>query len=198
VTTKLILGATTTNDYQTVKFKAHSIKTLDQFQAGQNPYTKKFSIKNAHVLTANLVTQLQYLLAENNTIIGYNPENIIVINEKTFAFLGNECVTQIDNEEIFISYPFSHRDFFVSPELLKIKDLPSYTHYKTAYFSLACLVVYTLLGNNNFYYTYLQTHSNTLDIIQNLDHHPIKHTKLYWLLSRCFITEPEKRTLLFI
>jgi len=195
VNTKLILGATTTNDYQTVKFKAHSVKTLLQYQ-GENPHP---SIKTAHLLTAHLVTQLQYLLHENNTILGYHPENIIVINDQTFVFLGNECVTPIYNEQIFISYPFSHTDFFVSPELFKIKDLPSYVHFKTAYFSLACLVVYTLLCKNDFYDKYLQNPSNTLlDIMQNLDHHSIKHTKLYWLLSRCFIAEPEKRTILFI
>jgi serine/threonine protein kinase len=194
VHTKLILGATTTNDYQTVKFKAHTVKTLLQYQ-GENP---RPSIKTAHLLTAHVVTQLQYLLHENNTIIGYHPENIIVINDQTFAFLGTECVTHLYDEQIFISYPFSQTDFFVSPELLKIKDLPSYVHYKTAYFSLACLVVYSLLGNHDFYDKYLQNHSSDVDIMQNLDHHSINHTKLYWLLSRCFIAEPEKRTLLFI
>ena len=194
VKTKLILGASAINDYQTVKFKAHTVKTLFQFQGENTP----LPIKTTHRLTAHLVTQLQYLLSENTTIIGYHPENIIVINEQTFAFLGNECVTQIDNEQIFISYPFSQTDFFVSPEMLKIRNLPSYVHYKTAYFSLACLVVYALLGKNDFYDKYLQTRCNTVDIMQNLDHHPIKHTKLYWLLSRCFISEPEKRTILFI
>jgi len=194
VNTKLILGATTTNDYQTVKFKAHTVKTLLQYQGEKTSP----SIKTAHLLTSQLVTQLQYLLHENSTILGYHPENIIVINDQTFAFLGAEYVTHIYDEQIFISYPFSHADFFVSPELLKIKDLPSYVHYKTAYFSLACLVVYTLLGNHDFYDKYLQTHSSALDIMQNLDHHTIKHTKVYWLLSRSFIAEPEKRTILFI
>jgi len=194
VNTKLILGATTTNDYQTVKFKAHTVKTLLQYQ-GEPP---RHSIKTAHMLTSHLVTQMQYLLHENSTILGYHPENIIVINDQTFVFLGTEYVTHLYDEQIFISYPFSHTDFFVSPELLKIKDLPSYVHYKTAYFSLACLVVYTLLGNHDFYDKYLQAHSSALDIMQNLDHHTIKHTKVYWLLSRCFIAEPEKRTILFI
>lgn len=195
VKTKLILGATITNDYQIVKFKAHSVKPLLQFQ-GEKTHP---SIKNAHLLTAHLVAQLQYLLHENSTIIGYHPENIIVINDQKFAFLGNECVTQVYDEQILISYPFSHTDFFVSPELCKIKELPSYVHYKTAYFSLACLVIYTLLGNYDFYDKYLQTRDNVLvNIIQNLDHNSIKHTKLYWLLSRCFVVEPEKRALLFI
>ena len=62
VKTKLILGATITNDYQTVKFKAHSVKNLLQFQGENSPHTKKISIKNAHLLTSNLVNQLQYLL----------------------------------------------------------------------------------------------------------------------------------------
>jgi hypothetical protein len=118
-----------------------------------------------------------------------------VINDKTFAFLGSKCVSELDETQTLISYPFSHSDFFVSPELLKITDLPHYVHYKTAYFSLACLVIYTLMADDSFYFKYLQKEETILEFLNN---HPIKHTKLYWLLSRCLDEEPEKRTILLI
>lgn len=191
IKTKIILGATASANYTTIKFKAYSVKTLKQFLE-QKPNT----IQNALLLTSNLADQLQYLLSvEDHTIIGYAPENIIVINDKTFAFLGSKCVTELDETQTLISYPFSHSDFFVSPELLKITDLPHYVHYKTAYFSLACLVIYTLMADDSFYFKYLQKEETILEFLNN---HPIKHTKLYWLLSRCLDEEPEKRTILLI
>ena len=186
---KRIVGSTITDDYQGLKFKAYSVKSLQQFQ--------RVSVASAIQLTSNLVSQLKYLLEiENHCIIGYSTSNVIVINEKTFVFLGSECVTELlDDDQILISYPFSHSDFFVSPEQQKITELPSYVHFKTAYFSLACLVMYTLLGNDDFYYKYLQREASIMDFLNN---HPIKHTKLYWLLSRCLVEEPESRRLLFI
>ena len=187
---KQITGATASDDYKNLKFKAQTVKMLRDYT------NKPLSIHNGAVLIARLSRQLQYLLEhENHTIIGYNPENIIVINDQIPAFLGSECVTQLVDGRLLLSYPFSHSDFFVSPELLQITELPSFVHYKTAYFSLACLVIFALMGNDDFYYKYLQKEICIIDVLNN---HPIKNTKLYWLLSRCLYEEPEKRVILFI
>jgi hypothetical protein len=187
---KQITGATASDDYKNLKFKAQTVKMLRDYT------NKPLSIHNGAVLIARLSRQLQYLLEhENHTIIGYNPENIIVINDQIPAFLGSECVIQLVDGRLLLSYPFSHSDFFVSPELLQITELPSFVHYKTAYFSLACLVIFALMGNDDFYYKYLQKEICIIDVLNN---HPIKNTKLYWLLSRCLYEEPEKRVILFI
>jgi len=50
-------------------------------------------------------------------------------------------------------------------------------------------------SNDSFYFKYLQKEETILEFLNN---HPIKHTKLYWLLSRCLDEEPEKRTILLI
>jgi hypothetical protein len=195
IRTKLIIGATATDDYTHIRFKAQTIKSLPEFLQG-----KKLSIAESAKLTENLAMQLQYLIeSESYTILGYNKENIIVINDKTFAYLGSELITKIeDNEQVLISSPFSTTDFFVSPELQKITSLPAYVHYKTTYFSLACLVIYGLLSSDQFYYNYLLDPLKTSEIIKCLDTHPIKHTKLYWLLSRCLGEEPEKRSIIHL
>ena len=107
-------------------------------------------------------------------------------------------ISEIDNKnKTVVSCPFNNTDFFVSPEILKIKTLPSYVHYKTAYFSLACLAIYVLLSEPDFYNEYLN-HKNSETIINSLDLHPVKDTKLYWLLSRCLVEEAEKRSILFV
>jgi hypothetical protein len=191
IKTKIIQGATATDDYRTLKFKATSVKSLKEL--------KKLTIPETVVLIAHLSRQLNHLITkENHTIIGYTPENIIVIDDKKFAFLGSELFANIeDDNNILVSYPFTTNDFFVSPELLKINEIPSYVHYKTAYFSLACLAISVLLSDSDFYSEYLN-HKNAETILDSLNLHPVKDTRLYWLLSRCLVEEAEKRTILFI
>jgi hypothetical protein len=191
IKTKIIQGATSTDDYRTLKFKASSVKPLKEF--------RKLTINETITLVANLSQQLKHLITqENHTVLGYAPENIIVIDEKKFAFLGSELFTKIeDDNNILISYPFTTDEFYVSPELLNVKELPSYVHYKTAYFSLACLAIYVLLSESVFYNEYLND-KNPETILKFLNLHPVKDTRLYWLLSRCLVEEVEKRSILFI
>jgi len=221
--TKIIQGGTSTNDFKTIKFKADSVKSLDHFQEENKKERgkKQLNINEVASLIKTLTTQLSYLIiTENRTILGYSPENIIVINGKTFAHIGSEVISnKLENNMALISYPFTPHDFFISPELLTIKELPSYIHYKTSYFSLGCLALYTILSDNEFYINYLkeqelnQNKELTQELKQELTqeltqkpinlenllkYHPIKHTKLYWLLSRCLMKDPYLRSILFI
>ena len=210
VKTKLIQGATSTSDYKTIQFKATSVKSFAQFQSDLKAATgaPNLPIGIAAHMTGSLTQQLKYLIStESHTILGYAATHVIVINDKKFAYLGSEFVSEIkpidpdqDNNldnRTQICYPFSPTDFFVSPELLKITELPSCVHYKTAYFSMACLIIYALLNNTDFYTEYLQ-HRQSDKIIAALHPHPINETKLYWLLSRCLLEDPERRTILLI
>jgi len=204
--TKLIQGGTSTTDFKILKFKADSVKSLYQFQEEKQKECG-LNITEIASLIKSLTSQLSYLLTkESRTILGYNPENIIVINDKIFVHLGSEVISnKLEDNMALISYPFTPDDFFVSPELLIIKELPSYCHYKTAYFSLGCLALYTLLSDNEFYTNYLleqkqiQKQEQIPINLENLfKSHPIKHTKLYWLLSRCLTKDPKTRSILFI
>jgi hypothetical protein len=216
VKTKLIQGATSTGDYRTIQFKATSVKSLAQFQSDLKAATgaANLPIGIAAHMTGCLTQQLKYLVStESRTIIGYAAAHVIVINDKKFAYLGSEFVSKIEaviqdqdhdnhnnhnnHNNTQICCPFSPSDFFVSPELLKITDLPSHVHYKTAYFSMACLIISALLNNTNFYTEYLQDRQAD-KIITALHPHPINGTKLYWLLSRCLLEDPERRTILLI
>jgi hypothetical protein len=194
IKTKIIQGGTATDDFRTLKFKATSVRSLKDFRKKH-----KLTINETTNLVANLSHQLNYLITiENRTIIGYAPENIIVIDDKKFAFVGSDLFANIEyDNNILLSYPFTTNEFFVSPELLKITELPSYVHYKTAYFSLACLAIYVLLTETDFYSDYLND-KNPQIVINSLDLHPVKDTRLYWLLSRCLVEEAENRSILFV
>ena len=206
--TRIIPGGSTDNKYKTIVFNAYTVKTLKQYQSAQKKIQGKpsLSIPNAAKMLTSLVTQLNYLLEkESSTILGYTPNEIIVINDEKFAFLGSELVANLDPEgtnHAIISCPFSTDDFFISPELLKIREIPSFVHFKTAYFSLALLIIYCLLFNEDeedlqFYTDYL-IHKQSEKIINILNNHPIRYTRLFWLLSRCLVEDPDNRSIVLI
>jgi hypothetical protein len=219
--THIIKGGTISEDYLTLRFKANEVVSFHRFCEKHKVErgSKVLSINSAANMLSSLSSQLNYLIIkENKTILGYAPKNIIVINGEISAFLDSELVIDIVPEEgeamAIISSPFNVKDFFVSPELLRIKELPAYVHYKTSYFSLGCLLLFALTEGSgaltegsvaltedksgcNFYNEYLKE-LNCNKIHESLFRLHFKGTKFYWLLSRCLVEEPEKRAILFI
>jgi len=194
--TRLIRGGSTDEFYKSITFKAESIKSLKQYINDK----KNMLIPQAAKAIYSLTKQLEYLInIESKTIIGYNPNDIIIINDETFILLNRELITEIDQETelITITWPFSTKDFFISPELIKIKEIPSQIHFKSVYFSFACLIIYFLLGDDEFYTNYLKT-TEPKEILNGLDNHIIKGTKLYWFLSRCLTQSVKDRCLLLL
>ena len=196
--TRLIQGGSTDEFNKTVTFKADSIKTFNQYLNIRGK--KKLLIPEAAKSILQLGKQLEYLInMESKTIIGYNPNDIIVINDETFAFLNSELITDIDQEteQITITWPFSTKDFFVPPELLTMREIPSQIHFKSTYFSFACLIIYFLLGDDEFYTSYLNT-KDSQEVLNGLNDHTIKGTKIYWFLSRCLTKSEKDRCLILI
>jgi serine/threonine protein kinase len=199
--TRIIQGGSTDDTYKRIIFKANSVKSLEVFKKENMIIQGKNNmlISDVSNMVRSLSEQLKYLISiEYRTIIGYNPSDIIVINDEKFAFIGSELVANIDTDKGYtISSPFSTSDFFVSPEQLKIKEIPSKIHYKTAYFSLGLLLIYMLLGDDDFYNDYLK-HNNSEKIIESLNNHPVKNTRIYWLLSRCLVEEAKNRSIILL
>ena len=91
--TKIILGATTTEKYKTLSFKAISVQRFSDFQSELERKNKTLKIPYNLVLkmTHNLVTQLKYLITNfSQTFLGYSPENLIVIDKHKFVYLCND------------------------------------------------------------------------------------------------------------
>jgi hypothetical protein len=180
--TKIITGATITNNYKTLQIKATSIsqykKSLKKEHCGDT--------NTIHHMLTTLTEQLEYLIKKtHHTFIGYNPENVIVIDENKFIYLSDEHLHKIEENNITITYPFSKTDFFLSPELEKITEIPSKAHYKTSYYSLACLIIeYSLKKEQG------QQEQEEMACL--------KGSKIYYLLKRCLDTDPNKRSILFI
>lgn len=200
--THIIVGGSTDEKYKTIRFKAESVKSLKQYQEERKRINckKNLLVSDVAKIIRTLAKQLNYLIEnESKTILGYNPEEIIIINDEKTAFLGSELIADIclTDELAMISCPYEAGDFFFSPELLQIKELPAFVHFKTACFSFALLIIYTLLADDEFYRDFLK-HKSPSRILETLNNHPIKDTRIYWLLSRCLDEDPKKRSILYI
>jgi hypothetical protein len=194
--TKIILGATTTEKYNTLTFKSTSVQIFEDYQKELESESgeKKMHYSSLLKMTHNLATQLNYLIRNySKTFLGYNPKNIIIIDKNKYIYLSNEYLLDIDDEQVIITFPFSQNDFLMSPELLKITEIPSFINYKVSYFSFGYLLLYGLLGNDNLINDDFQEKINL-----QMKTISIKNTKLYWLLKRCLVEEPKNRSILFI
>jgi hypothetical protein len=202
--TRIILGATTTEKYRSLTFKATSVLTFFDFQKELERENKslKLPYNLALKMTLNLVTQLNYLITQfSKTFLGFSPRNLIIIDKSKFVYLCDEFLLDIikngeNGEKLLIKSPFTRDDFFFSPELLSVKEIPSFVNYKVSYFSLGYLILYTLLGHD------MESDSEDLPEKDKISHQMktliIKNTKLYWLLERCLVEEPKNRSILFI
>ena len=193
---KFVKGATCSDDYLLLTFKAYSVEMLNKKKSG------KSSISMAANMVATLGGQLQELMKHSVTFLGFNPENIIVIDSCIFLSLDIGLMSEIDEQNnVTIFTPFTSSDFFFSPQIKRATLLPLTIHCKTSYFSLGCLLLYVLLSYDDaFYQEYLLSDSLNMEQIckKYLLNHTIKDTKLYWLIERCLVEESEKRVILFI
>lgn len=172
--THLILGGTTNEDYTSITFKANSIISYDTFSKS------RISIRQSLQLLKTMLVQLDYLIKhQSNTILLYDPDNILILDNQTMIYVGNTEVFDIQTEKVMVCTPFSKNEQFISPELKSLTELPSFIHFKSAYYSLALCISYLLKKDEYI-------------------HHPVKNTKLYWFLSRCLIEDPLSRSIVLI
>ena len=140
----------------------------------------------------DLTKQIHYLKDINYGFYGFDINDILVVDESIFLFCCNQYILELE-EDILISYSPINKPYFGNPEIFKLTTIPSLIHYKCIYYSLGILVVfcliniYLLVGNEI-------KDSKEIEIILK----PLKDTKIYWFLKRCFEENSEKRLLLLI
>jgi hypothetical protein len=184
----IILGATIYDNYKSISFKAHSIKTLNQYKSDLThaKSVPNFSYLNTLKLVYYLTKQLSYLIEETyNIFYQFTPENIIVIDNSKYMYLSLNHLKKIYDKTELIRFtaPFD-REGFVSPELLRIKSVPTTINYRTIYYSLGLLVLDCL-------FDYKENDINNLEEIMA----PIKETKLFYLVKRCLDEEATNRVI---
>lgn len=172
---------------QELHFQANKIHHLLDFLK-----PRRLSWEQCLLLIGFLSKQIQELEKRGYAIIGFNLQDIIMIDESVFLFVNNEYLFSFHNTYINLVTPLK-KPYFSSPELLQLTKLPAKIHYKSCYYSLASLVVYCLLQEYVFKGNEVKT-DKELNIILK----PLYATKMYWFLKRCLALNPENRQMLFI
>jgi len=170
---------------ETIIFTAENVKPLSTFlQKGK--LTNQETIKMIH----DLSKQIAYLETKLLAFIGYNLEDILVINDDTFFIINTSRLLKIDPSTNYIPiYSPIEKPYFSSPELNELTKLPSKIDYRASYYSLGALILFC---STNIY-IFAELKEDKHDILK-----PIYYTKIYWFLRRCFHETCNKRILLFI
>jgi hypothetical protein len=205
--TNIIKSGYNNENKDKIILKLNSIESLNDFLDRKK---KDFKItKNINTINNiikkiinDLVIQLNYLLENENSIfLGYNIENIIVINEDTFVFLDLNLIVDLDEKlNINIYYPYERDDFYFSHELNEIKNLPSKISYKTCYYSLGYLIINLIIklyDKDNLLKLNLNDEKIN-EILDNLINENLISYKLYYFLQKCLERNIEDRFLLYI
>jgi hypothetical protein len=122
-----------------------------------------------------LSKQLEYLIKQQSKCFyTYDPNKILIIDEKTYIYLSQEHLKEIKKDLINIFSPIEKNEY-ISPELNDLKTLPISINYKTIFYSLGLIILKNL---------------------SNLD--DINETKLYYFLKRCLNLNPKDRYLIYI
>ena len=101
-----------------------------------------------------------------------------------FAYLNPNHIKKINNKgNIIFNSPFI-MDSFCAPEILALSVIPAAVSYKCFYYSLGALVSYCL--------------SSEMELGSEMGLEIIYNTKLYWLLKRIMVSEPNERILLLV
>ena len=172
-------------DKDTIIFTAETLKKLTTFLQEGNK-TNQDGIKMIH----DLCKQLAYLERNSLAFYGFNLDDILVINDDCFIIASIKHIIKIEPDKcIYFNTPFI-KPYFSSPELNQLTNLPSQIDYRSSYYSLGALILFSLTN------IYIFAEGENIDIDKMLQ--PIYYTKMCWFLRRCFYKKSEQRILLFI
>ena len=153
-------------------FEASSVETLKEMLRHTKDINNEFCLKMIYDLGMHIL----FFERNDQGIVGFNLEDIIVINKGVFLFLNQEMVFAINNKnQLKIDHIFEKSEFS-APELNVITELPAETYNTASYYSLAKIILYCL----------------------RVDLNKLQPTKLFNFLDRCLKETPSDRIFLYI
>ncbi len=171
------------NNAKIYTIRADKVEMLDDLIKRK----KTLSYNECLSLLYDIGNQIQSLEMFNIGIPFLKLSDILVVDSKHFFIVNTDRILSISNSMITINTPYKRTSFF-SPEMQNLTGIPSNVNWKSAYYSLASLVVYCLTKEH-----ILGSELSAGEILDKL-----YATKLYWALMRCLEPEPRDRYYLII
>jgi hypothetical protein len=181
---KLCGGITITQTFTHISFYAKNCCSLRELLSQRREKLQYFEgVKMAQCIGQ----QLFYLEKYAHTFSWLNLDNILVIDDSSFIYIGIEQLMPVDAfGRIWFTTPFSLKQAHIAPEIQRLKTLPSYVTYKAAYYSLGSLITFCLAVDDE--------KSTKMQLRLEF----IADTKLYWFILRCIDPVASARLLLFV
>lgn len=170
-------------DTQEITIKAERMELLSDLIKRN----KTMDYTDCLVLLKDIGNQIQSLEMFNMGIPFLKPSDILVVDSRHYFIINTSRILMVSNKTLTINTPYKRSSFF-TPELQELTGIPAKISWKSAYYSLASLVLTCLTGE-----FLLGNKSSAGEILDKL-----YATKLYWALMRCLETEPKDRYYLII
>lgn len=139
----------------------------------------------------DLTKQILYLHKLGVAFYGFDIGDILTIDNH-FIFCNAQYLLPLEKDSIIFYSPIK-QPYFSNPELFKLTSLPSEISYKSCYYSLGLLIVFSLLNT----YLLVGNEIKTSEEIENIIS-PLYNTKIYWFIKRCLDDDVTNRKLLLV
>ena len=180
---KVVKIDTKSEETQEIVIKAEKMEMLSDLIKRN----KTMDYTDCLVLLKDIGNQIQSLEMFNMGIPFLKPSDILVVDSRYYFIINTSRILMVSNKTLTINTPYKRSSFF-TPELQELTGIPAKISWKSAYYSLASLVLTCLTGE-----FLLGNKSSAGEILDKL-----YATKLYWALMRCLETEPKDRYYLII
>jgi hypothetical protein len=211
---------------KTPTFEAKDVMTLKEFLERSSHGTELYA---ALCLLHDMGRQMQALLSGGHGIACFSVDDVVIITHREsdafthsdpestlggadpqFLFLNDRMIFEVDGSDgallIDRALNLNPKSAFVAPELAE--EPLTRVHFKAAYYSVAQLLIYFLLGKTE---SDRKSESGSRQgiirdsmslkqgiISTSLNLNPIKGTKLYWFLLRCLNRVPSDRSYVYV
>lgn len=174
---------------KTITFSAEHVTTLKKYIFSQpnNIITHKMVV----LLIYTISKQIKILQEDGYGLYGFDLDKILLI-DNIFVVSSSEYILPLSNNYFVFSCPFN-RPYFSSPEIIKLTKLPSKIHYKSCFYSLGLLVIYSLLNKYLLVGNEIQSQTEIESLLS-----PFENTKLYWFLKRAINEDINDRRLMLL
>jgi hypothetical protein len=186
---KMIKNSFYDKEVDSIIFPAESVKDFKNFLMEFNYLLPE---KNCIKMIDDLSKQIIYLTKNNYGFYGFDINDIIVLDERTYVICSSEYLLPLIGDKMIFYSPIN-KPYFFSPDINNIYELPSEISYKCSYYSLGILIIFSFLNK----YLLKGNEIKTEEEIEK-EINCIKDTKIYWFLKRCLKTKSDSRELLLI
>jgi len=183
-----LVNLVVSRSFQKVSFLAHSVASLKEFVSKTSKHYSGFTYEDGIFMAKTIGFQIFYLEKHGYTFSSLDMENVIVLNNRNFLYIGVCDLVKLENSGMFSLFSPVQKNatLCIAPELLSVTTIPHALHKNAVYHSLAQLILRSLFKNAD---------DNNIKVSSLF---PIVDTSLYWFLVRCLQKVPENRLCLLM